>query len=66
MKNKKIQLLYILGKGHSGSTLLDLLMGTHPQIWTLGEAQKFPIDLKKNNLCGCGKKIKNFLINFIF
>jgi hypothetical protein len=30
-------LLYILGSGHCGSTLLDLLLNGHPQILGLGE-----------------------------
>jgi hypothetical protein len=53
-----IPVIYILSNGRSGSTLLDLLLGTHPAIWTLGEAQILPWELKEDRLpCGCGKKL---------
>jgi hypothetical protein len=54
-KHSKIPVIYILSTGRSGSTLLDLLLGLHPQIWTLGEAQMLPLELKDNlRPCGCG------------
>ena len=31
---------YIVGSGHSGSTLTDLLLGTHPEIEGLGEVKR--------------------------
>jgi hypothetical protein len=53
-----IPVIYILSSGRSGSTLLDLLLGTHPDIWTLGEAQILPWEVKENRLpCGCGSNI---------
>jgi len=59
MKECKIPLVYILSNGRSGSTLLDLLLGAHPNVWTLGEAQRLPWGIKENNLCGCGDPISN-------
>ena len=54
MENK-IPVIYILSNGRSGSTLLDLLLGAHPNIWTIGEAQILPWELRENRRpCGCG------------
>lgn len=38
----KIPLIYIVGSSHSGSTLLDLLLGSHSSIQSVGEAKKIP------------------------
>jgi len=55
----KLPLIYILSNGRSGSTLLDLLLGAHEHIWTLGEAQNLPWDLREEDrLCGCGARLK--------
>ena len=55
---QKIPVIYILSNGRSGSTLLDLLLGLHPNIWTLGEAQILPLEFRENRLpCGCGQSI---------
>jgi hypothetical protein len=35
------RLIYVYSSGHSGSTLLDLLLSGHPQIQGLGEVAKF-------------------------
>ena len=38
MTEPKRRLLLIRGLGHSGTTILDLALGAHPQITGLGEA----------------------------
>lgn len=57
-KSKEGMTLYIAGSGHSGSTLLDMLLGGHSQVASLGE----PIFLVFNSndhramdrcTCGC-------------
>lgn len=54
-----IPLVYILSNGRSGTTLLDLLLGAHPNIWTLGEAHILPWELKNRRTpCGCGVPIE--------
>jgi hypothetical protein len=35
----KTKVIYIVGSGHSGSTLLDLLLGSHSRIESVGEAR---------------------------
>lgn len=38
-----MKLLYILGTGHCGSTLLDMLLNAHPRIFGMGEVVKLPV-----------------------
>lgn len=56
----QVPLVYIASNGHSGSTLLDLLLGAHPNVWTLGEAQNLPWELRNRRApCGCGQPIED-------
>ncbi len=58
------KLLYIVGGGHSGSTLLDMLIGTAPEVMSLGEvyffeSYQYPDSDPKlyavySNMCACG------------
>jgi len=57
METEKLPIIYILSLSSSGSTLLDLLLGAHPNIWTIGEAHTLPQQLKENRLCGCGASL---------
>ncbi len=41
MTNKKI--IYIIGAGRSGTTLLDIVLGNNPQVFSAGELNRFPI-----------------------
>jgi len=52
----KINLIYIASNGFSGSTLLDVLLGAHPEIMTVGEIQLLPWEIKLGGVdpCGCG------------
>ena len=50
MSKKKQRLLLIRGLGHSGTTILDLALGAHPQITGLGEAVRL---LEKPALKDC-------------
>ncbi|PSO44668.1 hypothetical protein BRC21_01020 [Candidatus Saccharibacteria bacterium SW_7_54_9] len=55
----QVPLVYIASNGHSGSTLLDLLLGAHPTVWTLGEAQNLPWELRNRRApCGCGQPVE--------
>ena len=40
-KQDKLMLVYIAGYGRSGSTLLDIVLGNHPEVVSLGEAGEF-------------------------
>src|SRR5512139_964925 len=46
--------VYICSAGHSGSTLLDMLLGTHSQCESMGELSLLPMDIAMGNRCGCG------------
>ncbi len=50
MDKKKV--VFILGIGRSGSTLLDLMLGSHPEAFSLGEISKLPefVNQGKRNL----------------
>lgn len=57
METEKLPIIYILSLTASGSTLLDLLLGAHPNIWTTGEAHTLPQQLTENRPCGCGASL---------
>ncbi|NEP41393.1 MAG: sulfotransferase [Okeania sp. SIO2H7] len=50
MSKKKV--VFILGIGRSGSTMLDLMLGSHPEAFSLGEISKLPefVSQGKRNL----------------
>jgi len=54
----KIPVLMVVGAGHSGSTLLDLIFDSHSQIVGVGELAQYQRLKKEDWLCGCGKKLK--------
>ena len=56
---EKIRLIYILGSGYSGSTILDLLLGSHSEIESLGEFLHYEDVVKNNGICTCWKKIND-------
>jgi hypothetical protein len=47
------KLAYILTASHSGSTLLALLLGSHPKMCTVGELKLGKIQDRDNYLCSC-------------
>ena len=56
----KTKYVYILSQRYSGSTLLSFLLGTHPNISTIGERRKFYTHSFETNQqhaqsCSCGK-----------
>ena len=54
-----VQCLYICGAGHSGSTLLDMLLGSHSRVASLGEITNLPMDLATNSTCTCGQTVRD-------
>lgn len=51
----QLTVAFILGDGYSGSTLLDLILGSHSRMVGLGEidADSFDAFLEQNQLCTC-------------
>lgn len=51
-----LKLVYVLGSYRSGSTILGILLGTHPQIVTTGELQALPARFRDpSRPCSCGR-----------
>ena len=55
--DKKQTVAYILAASHSGSTLLALLLDTHPEICSVGELKVGALGDLDNYLCSCRRKI---------
>ncbi len=64
---KKIDYIYILGASHSGSTLLAMLLNSHPEVVTIGETSPGKMGDINTYRCSCGETINNcqFWINII-
>lgn len=55
---ERVPLVYILSSGRSGTTLLDLLIGSARRAWTVGEAQLLPWELcEQRSPCGCARPV---------
>lgn len=53
-----LKVLYILGHARSGSTILDILLGNHPQIVSTGELCKFyRYAFLDPQFCSCGQPV---------
>lgn len=50
--------VFICAAGHSGSTLLDLLLGSHSNMTSLGEITQLPKNIALNTFCSCGSSVK--------
>jgi len=62
---KTIKAIYIAGYGRSGSTLLDIYLGQHPDLVSGGELCNLLAwvnDKTRFQLCACGKKVEDCLV----
>jgi len=58
----KARVIYIAGYGRSGSTVLDTILGNHPDIESVGElAHLCRSGYVNNEYCACGKQAKGCL-----
>ena len=53
-----MKLIYIMGYGRSGSTLLDIVLGDNRHIVTTGALDNYHVWNNKNLLCACGEKMR--------
>ncbi|MEM7223922.1 MAG: hypothetical protein AAF495_13135 [Pseudomonadota bacterium] len=53
------KLLYITYSSHSGSTLLSLLLNTHPDIMAIGHMTGWPFPEDEEFRCSCGELIED-------
>lgn len=54
---RRIPLVYLLAASHSGSTLLAMLLGAHPEICSVGELKLTSLGDIRHYRCGCGELI---------
>ncbi len=54
----KVRLVYILSASHSGSTLLAMSLGSHPEIATVGELKMTSLGNPDEYRCSCRKEIR--------
>jgi len=52
-----IDTVYILSAGHSGSTLLNLLLGSHSKATAVSELTHLPKNIAHNEICTCGSTV---------
>jgi hypothetical protein len=53
-----IRLIYILSASHSGSTLLAMLLGAHPEVTTVGELKATNLGDVDRYRCSCGAFVR--------
>lgn len=56
--NKRIRLVYLLAASHSGSTLLAMLLNSHPDVCTVGELKATSFGDPDKYRCSCRQVIK--------
>jgi hypothetical protein len=57
----KARYIYIASRGHSGSTLLELVLGGHRELVAAGEVEKLSLQLARETfpypgMCSCGRR----------
>jgi hypothetical protein len=52
-----LKFIFICAAGHSGSTLLDLLLGAHSGGLSLGEITLLPKNISLDSVCSCGEHL---------
>ncbi|MBN2560127.1 MAG: sulfotransferase [Phycisphaerae bacterium] len=57
-QSPKARVVYILAASHSGSTLLAMLLGSHPETCTVGELKATALGDPDRYVCSCGARIK--------
>ena len=58
-KNKSVSVIYISGDGHSGSTLLDILLGSQKNVFSSGELNNISREGLPKEFCSCDKQLSD-------
>ena len=56
-KEEKIKVLYFAGSGRSGSTILNIILGNHQDVFGGGELQNMRRVYNKDKICSCGATV---------
>lgn len=56
-QEKPLTIIYIMGYGRSGSTLLDIILGSHPQIQSVGALNVFYDWILHERPCACSETL---------
>lgn len=69
MEDKQLKIIYIVGSGYSGSTILGIILGSVKEIFNIGELKDFK-DMQKfkdQEICTCGNRLVdcNFWSSFM-
>lgn len=62
MKNNKLtkhKLIYLLGTGRSGTTVMATVLGAHPKILAVGEMHQFLDHIVEGKSCSCGANVNS-------
>ncbi len=51
-----MRIMYFLGPGHTGSTVIDSLCGSHPKVSGTGESHRLVLE-SESMRCGCGETL---------
>ena len=57
MPDGRVKVIYLMGAGHVGSTVIDIVLSSHPRIESLGEVSKFHRygwNRDERRRCACG------------
>jgi hypothetical protein len=57
-RTRRLRLVYVLAASHSGSTLLSMLLGSHPDLCTVGELKAVIHEDINRYQCSCGELIR--------
>lgn len=52
-------LIYIMGRGHSGSTILDIILGNSARIESVGQLMTGLLDEEHGHVCSCGETMQD-------
>lgn len=56
--SKKIKIIYIMGCGRSGTTIMDILLGNHAGFLSVGELNNAQQAWNEDKTCSCGISLK--------
>lgn len=57
MAEQKVNTIYLLGAGRSGTTMLATILNNHPKIFTIGEMHQFLDYVLEDKDCSCGENL---------